>query len=147
MHIQVDTGHRLDKSGDTTFAFSNDIQKVIRLKQRDRDQCLQALKGSKLSKELRILAACIYLLIQDHLDDLANIIIDNEYDGHQGDIKRHLLNLIKTHTDPYFEDSKIQVEEVGKKSKVHKLAWKTYRKEHRADKNIQAQEILNLLIS
>lgn len=147
MHTLVDTGNRLDESGDTTFAFSNDQQRAVRLRQRDRDRVMKALPGRKLAKQLLLLAACVYLLTRDYLTDIESLMLDNEYDGHQGDIKRHLLNLIHSRLDPNFDGSKIQIRSIGRKNKAHDLAWKTYRGKLPPDKTIQAQEILDLLTS
>ena len=67
MRIEVDTSSRLDQSGDTVFGFSNHIQRAILVSQNVRDACLERLAGKKLRKELRLFAACVYLLIRDHL--------------------------------------------------------------------------------
>jgi len=48
MKIEVDTSSRLDKSGDTVFSFSNDIQRVALLKQTVRNECLERITGKKL---------------------------------------------------------------------------------------------------
>jgi len=147
MHIEIDTGSRLDQSGATTFGFSDKIQRAIRLKQRVRDQCLQALGGEKLSKELRVFSACVYILIKDHLEEIEEVIIDNEYYGHERDIKKILLNLIWKHSDPNFSEKRIKVESIGKRRPAHEVAWKTLKGKRRADKVVQVQEILGLLIA
>jgi len=46
------------------------MEKAILLRQATRDQCLDNLSGRRLSRELRVFAACIYLLIEDHSDQL-----------------------------------------------------------------------------
>ena len=87
MRIEIDTASRLDQSGDTTFALSDDIQRAILLKQTVRDKCLNALAGRRLSKELRVFAACVYLLVKGCLEQVDDLKIDNEYTGHEGEIK------------------------------------------------------------
>jgi hypothetical protein len=146
MRIEIDTGSRLDQSGDTVFAFSNEIQKAVLLKQEVRDQCLQTLKGRRLSKELRLFAACVFLLIKDHLKKFTQIVIDEEYPGHAGELKRYLINLIKSHDDSNFPEGVLRIASIGKKSQAHKVAWRTWRKERRADQILRTQEILQLLI-
>lgn len=147
MQIEVDTGSRLDQSGDTTFAFSDDIQKVILLKQTIRDECLKELEGRKLSKELRIFSACIYLLIKDCLDCLDEIKIDKEYPGHEGEIKRYLANIIKTHhSHTRFKEEYIRMASIGKRGSAHKVAWRSLRKKRKIDKVLNTQDILNLLL-
>lgn len=124
--IEIDTGSRLDQSGDTTFAFSDHIQRAVRLRQPVRDRCLAALTGSALAKELLVLTACIYHLIEKYLNNIELMVIDNEYTGHEGDLKRYLVNIIKTHASSTFDEDRIRVASIGKKSKAHKVAWQTY---------------------
>lgn len=147
MQIEIDTSSRLDQSGDTVFGFSDHIQKAIILKQITRDQCLRKLRGRRLSKELRIFAACIYLLIQDHLDEITGIKIDQEYPEHEGEIKRYLANIIETYRpDVQLKEQSIKVVPVGKKSRAHNVAWTTFRKRRKADRILKTEEILNLLV-
>jgi len=147
MIIEIDTSSRLDKSGDTVFGFSNRIQKTVLLKQTTRDECLSKLKGRKLSKELRIFTACIYLLIEDHLNKITKVRIDQEYPMHEGEVKRYLTNLIATHNpDVQFKEQSIEITSVGKKSRAHEVAWRTFRKQRQVDKILNTESILNLLI-
>jgi hypothetical protein len=136
----------LDQSGDTIFAFSNEIQRAICLKQPTRDESLKRLKGRRLSKELRVFAACVYLLVKDYLDQLEELVIDNEYPGHEGEIKRYLANIIHSHHPTHFQETKVKFSSITKKSKAHEVAWKTLRKRRKTDSTIEAREILALLI-
>lgn len=145
MRIQIDTGSRLDQSGDTIFAFSDDTQRAIRLTQGTRDECLNALRGQRLSKELRLFAACLYLLLQDYLAQLDEIIIDNEYPGHEGELKRYLVNIIRTHYAARFNEEKIKMRSITKKSQAHKIAWQTLRKRRKVERILKAEDILVLL--
>jgi len=147
MQIEIDTSSRLDQSGDTIFGFSDHFQKTLLLKQVTRDECLESLTGRRLSRELRVFAACIYLLIEDHFDQLEEIRIDQEYPGHEGEIKRHLANLIQTH-QPHtqFREEYIRITPIGKKSMAHEVAWGTLRKQRRVDRIVKTQDILNLLV-
>jgi hypothetical protein len=146
MQIEIDTSSRLDKSGDTIFGFSNHIQEAILLKQTTRDECLEILVGRRLSKELRIFSACIYLLIKDHLDEITKIRIDQEYPMHEGEIKRYLANLIEmNYPDAQFLKVSIEIVPIGKISRAHEIAWKTFRKQRKADRVIKTKDILNLL--
>jgi hypothetical protein len=147
MKIEIDTSSRLDKSGDTVFGFSDHAQKVIILRQTTRDQCLEKLRGRRLSRELRIFAACIYLLIEDHLDEITEIRIDQEYPEHEGEIKRYLANIIATYRpDALFKEEFIKIVSIGKKSRAHEVAWTTFRKQKKADKVLKTEDILNLLV-
>lgn len=149
MRIEIDTGSRLDQSGDTTFALSDDIQRAILLKQTVRDECLNTLTGRRLSKELRVFAACVYRLVEDYLDQLDELKIDKEYPGHEGEVKRYLVNIIRTHHDIYatqFDEEKIKISSITKRSRAHKVAWRALHKERKADRTLQTNDILSLLI-
>ena len=145
MKIEVDTSSRLDKSGDTIFGFSNDIQKAILLKQTVRNECLEKLTGKKLKRELRLFAACVYLLIKDHLEEIEEIIIDKEYPGHEEEIGWIILNILKRDISRTEERLTIRFEKIGKKSLAHEIAWQTLRKERNPDKVITAREVFSTL--
>jgi hypothetical protein len=146
MQIEIDTGSRLDQSGDTTFAFSNDIQKAILLKQAVRDECLERLNGKKLGKEIRLFAACIFFLIKDHLPEIEEIIIDVEYPSHEEQIKWIFLNILKKHFPYHNRRLVIRFDNIGKNSYAHRVAWETLRKIKDPDKIISASEILSILL-
>lgn len=143
MRIEIDTSSRLDQSGETVFAFSNHIQKAIVIKQKTRDQALNQFIGKNLKRELRLFSACIYYLIEDHLKMLQEIKIDQEYPGHENEIKWIILNIIKKQNPK--SKAIIRFENIGKKSQAHKVAWKTLRKERKAERVISSQEILSIL--
>lgn len=146
MRIKIDTGSRLDQSGDTTFGFSNDAKKAVLLRQTVRDQCFQKLQGSNLQKQLRLFAACVYLLIQDHLSELTEITIDLEYPGHEQEIVWMLLNILKRREQLSKRRLRIKVKRIGKKSSAHKVAWETLRKKRQPAKRLTASEIIAVLL-
>lgn len=145
MRIEVDVSSRLEQSGDTIFGFSDGIQRVVRLPQQDRDLCLAALTGGKFARLLLLYAACLYLLLRDHIDELERAVIDDEYPGHGGTIKRHLVNLIKRHYGAKFNDAIIEVRRIGEKRPAHDVAWQTLRGKRKANKRLKPQKILKLL--
>lgn len=147
MKIEVDTGSRLDQSGDTAFGFSDHSQRVLVLKQISRDECLSKMAGARLNKELRLFSACVYLLIKDNLKELEEVQIDEEYSKHDRDIKRHLANLIKRYSPNIeFKEENIKIKAIGKKSQAHKVAWQTLRGERKAEEIIETKEVLGLLL-
>jgi hypothetical protein len=146
MQIEIDTSSRLDKSGDTVFGFSDHIEMAVILRQTTRDQCMEKLKGRRLSKELRIFAACIYLLIDNYLDDITGIRIDQEYPEHEGEIKRYLANIIAVHRPSVLlREGFIKIVSIGKRSRAHEIAWEVFRKQRKADRILKIQDILRLL--
>ena len=147
MRIEIDTGSRLDQSGDTTFAFSNHIQRVLLLHQSVRDECLNQLPGGRLKRELRLFAACVYLLIKDHVRELDEITIDREYPGHEVEIRWLLLNLLKHPVRAVLPPLPVTFKRIGKKSKAHELAFRTYREERAPDQVLTAHDILSALLA
>lgn len=147
MLIEIDTSSRLDKSGYTVFGFSDHIKRVVILRQTTRDQCLEKLKGRRLSRELRIFAACIYLLIENYLDEITEIRIDQEYPKHEGEIKRYHANIIAVQRpNILLREEFIKIVSIGKKSRAHEIAWATFRKQKKANRILRTQDILRLLV-
>lgn len=147
MRIEIDTGSRLDQSGDTTFAFSNDVEKAVLLRQRVRDECLEQLSGERIRREIRLFAACVYLLLREHLGELREIVLDREYPGHDNVVRWILLNLIKKHSAKAPQGLQIRFSNIGKQSAAHEVAYRTYRKEREPTKALTSEEILSVLLS
>jgi hypothetical protein len=145
MRIEIDTGSRLDQPGDTTFAFSNDTKRAILLKQSVRDRCLAQLTGEDLAKQLRLFAACVYLLIRDHLAALDEVVIDQEYSGHEHEVLWLIRRFLKQAGRRPKPGTHWMIRSIGKKSPAHRVAWQTLRKQRKADKSVRASELLNLL--
>lgn len=146
MRIEIDTGSRLDQSGDTTFAFSDGRQRAILLKQAVRDRCLAQLADEDLMKQLRLFAACVYLLIKDHLLDLDEVVIDQEYPGHEHEVLWLIRHFLKRAGRPPKQVIHWVIRPIGKKSPAHRVAWRTLRKVRKADKTLQAREVLKILL-
>jgi len=146
MRIEIDTSSRLDQSGDTVFGFSDDIQRAILLKQTVRDECLERLAGKKLKRELKLFAACVYLLIEDYLEELEEIKVDREYSGREEEIRWIILNMLKRDFSHPEKRITIRFEKIGKKNSAHQIAWRTLRKERNPDRVIASREILSVLL-
>jgi hypothetical protein len=153
MKIEVDVSSKLEQSGRTVFAFSNDKKKAVILPQVVRDEILKILSGDKLKNRLKLFAICVFLLIKDDLSQLDKIIIDlREYTGHQEIIKNHLLNFIRTYYQKTFEPEKIEIsiKGISKKTKAHQVALKVYREKDKDNEisviKITSEKILEILI-
>lgn len=146
MRIHIDTGSRLDQSGDTTFAFSDGVQKAALLRQAVRDHCLGKMKGGRLIKQLRLFAACVFLLIRDEVPQLEHVVIDLEYPGHEGEIKWHLLDFIRKQCDPQFPKERIEIRSIGRRAPAHNVAWRTLRGERRPEIVYTTEELLALVV-
>jgi hypothetical protein len=142
--VEVDQSNRVDESGDTYMAFSNGISWAIKVPSRVKQAGLGALRARgkpRRRAEMLLFAACVFLLLEDHLDQLQRIIIDNEYDGHEADIRSFLFEYIKKR-EPGFEIGRIAVRSIGKKSRAHNLAWSARRGEREVNRILSEAELL-----
>jgi hypothetical protein len=142
--VEVDQSNKVENSGDTFLAFSNEISWSIKVPFRVKQAALQALRDQgKPSKRAKLLlfAACVFLLLEDHLDQLQRITIDNEYDGRESDVKSFIFEYIKRQ-HPRFRIETIDVRSIGKKSNAHYLAWTAYTGRGRVDKTISEKELV-----
>lgn len=106
---------------------------------------LKRLSGPALKKQLRLFAACVYLLIKEELANLEGITIDIEYPGHHNEIKWILLNLLKRDLGARVQRIKIEFERIGRRSKAHIVAWETLRKKRKPARTLTSREILSTL--
>ncbi|MEK9165255.1 MAG: hypothetical protein AAB525_00120 [Patescibacteria group bacterium] len=148
MHIQIDQSGRIESlTQNTVLSFANKISYSIFIHRREKRECLRVLnqRYSKLSNwPLKIFAACLFLLIQNFIDNIKFIVIDVEYDGRGGDIKGMLLRHIRK-IKPVFSKDSIVFQSIGKKSKAHLIAYGVYKKQINPNKIIKAGDILLLL--
>jgi len=144
--VEVDQSNMVEESGDTYLAFSNDISWAIRVPFKAKQAGFEALRDRRKTKKtakLMLFAACIFLLIEGHLDQLQRITIDNEYAGRGDYIKAFLLRHI-WEVDPEFDPWDIETTSIGKKSPAHIKAWSA-RAEGKADRTVTTREILDLV--
>lgn len=148
MHIEVDQSGKIgDTSVPTILAFSNGESFAILISAPVKRECLQWLRRhKKLGKivYLRLFAAALFLLLQDHLSYVTYITIDVEYPGHDHLIRGMLLEYI-WRVLPAFGKEGIVFRRVGKKSGAHRRAYAVYRRESLPDRKIRTRALLALL--
>ena len=147
MHIEVDQSVKIEEPGDTVLAFSNGVDFAILVpaavkKAGERELRRRGVSGPTLT--LRLFSAALFLLLKHHLDDVTSVTIDNEYDRHDKDITRMLLERI-WRVKPAFPKDRIDIREITKKSPSHKKAWETQRGIIKPNKRIYAREFLEVL--
>jgi len=149
--IEVDQSGKIEQThADTILAFSNGAQYSIRIPASVKRSVLGALEqkrkpsASKKAIPLRLFAAGLYLLLEDHLNTCDSIVIDAEYVGHEVDIRGMLLSLI-WRSRPAFASDQINFGRVGKKSPAHDLAWSVTRGKRPANRLATEAELLDLL--
>ncbi|MFQ5850974.1 MAG: hypothetical protein ACE5JU_10350 [Candidatus Binatia bacterium] len=142
--VEVDQSNKVEDSGDTFLAFSDGILQVIKVPSRVKQVGLQALKErGKPDKRAKLLlfAACVFLLLEDHLERLEQVTVDNEYDGRESDVRSFLFEYIRK-KHPHFRIEDIVIRSIGKGSPAHILAWEAYSGKRTVDKTIAQKEIL-----
>jgi hypothetical protein len=145
--VEVDQSIKVEAPGDTFLAFSDGISYAIKVPFSVKQRGLQALRNrgkTKKRAKLLLFAACVFLLLESHLEQLQRVTVDNEYDGRQDDIKSFLLEYIRR-KDPSFESERIDIRAIGKKSPADELAGAVRRGKREADRTITAEELLSVV--
>jgi hypothetical protein len=109
MHVQVDqSGRKIDRTHrKTVFAFSNDTDGAVVIPAKVKKECVKVLRKESWKEQVfvfQIFAAGVFLLLKDHLAQIDNIIVDQEYPRRERDIKGMLLNLIRQVKEDFPKD-------------------------------------------
>ena len=146
--VYVDLSAKLEQwSCNSAIALSDGFSRVIlapsQVKQQARD-LLIAQHGRK-SVRYRLLAALIYLLVRDDLNSIRQIVIDQDYAGHQSEatIKNLLLHHLRRQT-PDLDAGFVRFEEV-RGSNADQLARRVYLRRQKADRVIRFEELAGIL--
>ncbi|MBI5301970.1 MAG: hypothetical protein HY868_07520 [Chloroflexi bacterium] len=142
--------HIEDVRADTVLALSNDLQYAIRIPAATKRAAARALREKSkhpLSQKriaLRMFAAAVYLLLCNRIAKIKYVVIDAEYLGHEGEIKGMILAY--WHREGVRVSSRqITFGHIGKKSRAHDLAIRTWRGEFKENKRITEMEFLAVL--
>ena len=147
MRIEIDQSTKIEQSGPTILAFANGTTHAILIPSRVKHSAFQALRAKGKSKEvahLLLFAACLYLLLDQHLHQLRKIVIDIEYPGKNVDIKAFLLRYIRRQI-PDFEADKITFQLIGKKSPADFKARRVREKRDKNYRKIGSKELIKLI--
>ena len=145
MPYQVDQSNKIESSGDTALALSNDEGYTIRIPAREKREAISVMRRHhgrrrRVQVYLRLFAVALYYLIRE-LPPGEPVVIDTEYTGHEKNIKNMLLALL-WRDDPDFDADNITFGHVGKKSPAHKEALAVYRREAKANRTLMARDLL-----
>jgi len=148
MRIEIDQSGRIeDTRVHTVLAFSDKLNQAILIPARVKREAFRYLRERyQLIKypALKPFAAGLFLLLKPHLHQLQLITIDVEFEGHEGHIKGMLLSHIRK-VVPGFPKERVAFRSIGKKSRAHLKALRTYRKEGMPDRVVALQELIALL--
>lgn len=147
MKMEIDQSIKIEDSGDTYLAFSNGTSYSICIPFAVKQRGLQALRERGKSRKqsmLLLFAACLFLLVKDHITRIDLLIIDNEYDGHQDDIRSFLYEYLRR-MNLSIQIETIIIAEITKKSRAHRVVWSVYRKITPYNKLIGERELLAVI--
>jgi hypothetical protein len=146
--IEVDQSGKIERTQENTvLAFSNGIGSSVLILAVEKRECVRRLRqrgetGKTLY--LKLFAAGLFVLFEDHLDQIESITIDVEYPGKEAAIRSMLLNHIRKRI-PAFPGERIVFRRIGKKSQAHHHALAVYRGLEQPIRTVRARELLRLL--
>jgi len=143
--IEVDQSGRIEVlTVDTAFGFSNDCQAAILIPavvKRESSKVLRARGVRPKMISIRMFAGGLFLLLENHLHRVERVRIDQEFPGWEAEIKGLLLKHIRRRV-PTFSGESIVFGQIGRASKAHDVAWRTYRRERVPEKRVTLRELL-----
>jgi hypothetical protein len=148
LQLEVDQSRRIEEPQDTVLAFSNQRQYAILIPSAIKRRALAHLRRLDKSTKLAVLlifAAALFLLLRDVADQLALVVIDEEYPGHEAMLKGRLLQLLRGTTGLWIPKEVVTFGRVGKKSGAHRRAIAISRGREEPDRRVTLDELLEAL--
>lgn len=145
MRIEVDMSGKIEQTNvDTVVAFRNSEQYSVSLKKKTKAEILTEYRNKYKDIHYRLFAILIYYCIRNYLNKTQQILIDQEYEGREEDIKRNLLRVIWKDY-PSFDKKLIKFSKIGKKSNAHRVAYQTFIGKLAPNKLITKNEVEKLI--
>jgi len=148
MVLKVDQSIKVEQtSQDTVLALSNDKQFAIVIPAYVKREALAHLRQKRWYGQratLACFAAGLSLLLKQCNAPSDPIVIDQEYQGHERDIKSILLRQLSRAGIDIAEDM-IAFGRVGKSSGAHRLAWAVHRGKRASNHTVTLEEFLGML--
>jgi len=148
MRVEVDQSGKVEQTNqDTVLAFSNHIKRAILVPRGEKRKLIKSLRERGMNGKVfypRIFCSALFLLLEPHLFELNEIVVDDEYTGKTRLIKNLLSNIAHRQNKPPIAP-KISFGHVGKKSSAHILAWEARKDSKLVSKKIKARQILQLI--
>ena len=144
-NIEVDQSGRIEVlTVDTAFGFSDDRQAAILIPAAVKRNCSRELRARGVRPKMisiRMFAGGLFLLMENYLNQLEIVTIDQEFPGWEAEIKGLLLKHIRQRV-PDFASENIVFGQIGRASRAHQVAWRTYRWERVPEKRVTLGELL-----
>ncbi len=151
--IEIDQSGRIEVlTEDTALGFSDDRQAAILIPAAVKRNCSRQLRARGVRPKLalspvevmisiRMFAGGLFLLMENYLNQMESVTIDQEFPGWEAEIKGLLLKHIHQRV-PDFASENIVFGQIGRASRAHQVAWRTYRGERVPEKRVTLGELL-----
>lgn len=142
MKIEIDQSGKLENTNKpTVLAFSNSTDHSVIISSRDKKRIQKLFRdiGAPKIYIFKAFAVLIYILIEKYVKNIDQIIIDREYIGYEKMIKQYISEIFLKNGRVL--ESSISFCQIGKKSRAHDKAIKSYRA-NRADRRIFFKDFL-----
>jgi len=144
-NIEVDQSGRIEVlTVDTTLGFSDDRQAAILIPAAVKRNCSRELRARGVRPKMvsiRMFVGGLFLLMENYLNQIEIVTIDQEFPGWEAEIKGLLLKHIRQQV-PDFASENIVFGQIGRASRAHQVAWRTYRGERVPEKKVTLGELL-----
>ncbi len=147
MRLEVDQSRKVEQSGPTVLAFSNDGQGVILVPGKVKRQVLDRLRQQGRERRVAVhmvFAALVALLLRETIKHAQHVIVDDEYTGHRGMIKFQTLHYLRRLGVQVAPDV-IRFGFVGKNSPAHHLALRVFRGKQAPDYRVTFEDLWSLM--
>lgn len=128
VRIEIDQSGKIENTNKpTVIAYSNKESRTILISASDKQTIQKYYRriGQPKIFVYKLFAVLIYVLIEDKITKIDLAIIDKEYLGYDKLIKGFILEIIERRKKKIYKDI-FKFNSIGKKSKAHKIALKSY---------------------
>ncbi|MDO8524385.1 MAG: hypothetical protein Q7R99_02015 [bacterium] len=147
MKIYIDQSGKIESTNQpTVVAFSNGERGAVLVAAKDKREIQEYCRIFNRGRIFiyKTFACLIFILIRDKLKQIDQIIIDQEYKGHEAEIKHYLLQIIRKNHKNFPKDN-IVFKQIGKKSNAHLLAYKVHKGKENPDFTVRGNQLIPYL--
>lgn len=147
MKIEIDQSRKIENTNrPTVLAFSNNKNGTLVITAKDKKSIQKYFRSIGKPKLFIYLTfvALVYLLIRNHINSHDQVVIDREYPGYEKFTIQLIKKLLISASN--IEGVSISVEQIGRKSKAHDLAWKELKSRiHKNAKKVTYNHVIRII--